>query len=141
MTKTMKNVSAGDYQKGRNDGYQSGHMMSGQQGGLDIGGIGNESGGYGYGERGYGAPDMRSFRNDQAIAVHGPNLGAVSNTNVTNGGRDMVFGHNRSAVGNDFGNKQIFTAGDQAQIQKNDAYKNGNIDAAAVDNVSNSATK
>lgn len=141
LTKTLKKVTVGDYQNGQNEGYQSGHMMSGSQGGLDIGGIGNEGpsygGGYGYG----GGPDMRSFRNDQAIAVQGPNLGAVSNTNVVNQGRDLVFGHNRAAVGNDFGNKQIFSAGDQAQLLKNDAYKVGDNDAAAVDNVTNSATK
>jgi hypothetical protein len=65
----------------------------------------------------------------------------VSNTNVQNGGRDLVFGPNRSAIGNDFGNKQVFSAGDQAQLMKNDQFKSGDNAANAVDNVNNTATK
>jgi len=145
LTKSMKNVSSGDVQSGSNDGFLSGHVQSGQQGAVDVGGIGNDApsyGGWGGGEYGYGGgADKRKFRNDQEIAVHGPNLGAVSNTNLVNQGRDLVFGPNRSAIGNDFGNKQIFSAGDQAQMLKNDQYKVGDNDAAAVDNVTNSATK
>lgn len=146
LTKSMKQVSSGDVQSGSNEGYLSGHTQAGHQGGVDVGGIGNDApsygGGYGGGsEYGYGGADKRKFRNDQEIAVYGPNLGAVSNTNVVNQGRDLVFGPNRSAIGNDFGNKQVFSAGDQAQVLKNDQFKSGNNAANAVDNVNNTATK
>lgn len=146
LTKSMKDVSSGDVQQSANDGYLSGHTQAGHQGGVDVGGIGNDApsygGGYGGGsEYGYGGADKRKFRNDQEIAVYGPNLGAVSNTNVVNQGRDLVFGPNRSAIGNDFGNKQVFSAGDQAQLLKNDQFKSGDNAANAVDNVNNTATK
>lgn|GEM_PF-5178666 len=141
---SAKKVSSGDVQSASNAGYISGHTQSGYQGSVDVGGIGNDAPSYGYGGGygyGSGGADNRNFRNDQEIAVYGPNLGAVSNTSVVNQGRDLVFGPNRSAIGNDFGNKQIFTAGDQAQLQKNDQFKSGDNSASAVDSITTSATK
>jgi len=153
---SVKKVSSGDVQGASNSGYLSGHSQMGYQGGVDVGGIGNDAptynSGYGYGEGygygggyGDGGDDNRTFSNTQKIRMDGPNFGAVSNTSsntvIENHGRDMVFGPNRSAIGNDFGNKQIFTAGDQAQLQKNDLYKSGDNSAAATDNVITTATK
>ena len=135
-----KYVSSGDVQGASNAGHLSGHTQAGYQGGVDVGGIGNDAPSHGYGT-GWGGADNRSFSNDQEIAVHGPNLGAISNTSTVNQGRDLVFGHNRSAVGNDFGNKQIFSAGDQAQLMKNDQFKAGDNSATATDSISTNATK
>ncbi len=141
---SMKKVSSGDAQGASNAGYLTGHTQAGFQGGVDVGGIGNDAPSYGYGEGygyGSGGADKRKFRNDQEIYVDGPNLGAISNTNVVNQGRDLVFGPNRSAIGNDFGNKQIFTAGDQAQLMKNDQFKSGDNSASAVDSITSTASK
>ncbi len=143
---SLKKVSSGDVQGASNSGYITGPTQAGSQGSVDVGGIGNDApsygwkGGYGEGGSGYGG-DGRQFHNDQQIAVDGPNFGAIANTNVVNQGRDLVFGPNRSAIGNDFGNKQIFSAGDQTQLQKNDQFKAGDNSATATDNVSTTATK
>jgi len=141
---TAKDVSAGDVQGASNSNSMSGPNQIGMQGGLDIGGVGNDApsccGGYGS-EYGYGGQDNRSASNAQEIGVYGPNLGAVSNTSVTNLGRDQVFGPNRSVLGSDFGNKQIFSAGPQTQLQKNEQLKAGDTSATAMDTISNSASK
>lgn len=139
---SAKKQLTGDQQNGANSGYLGGHTQGGYQGGVDVGGIGNDaptSGGWGS-MYGYGV-DARHSENQQAIRVDGPNLGAVSNTSVVNQGRDLVFGPNRSAIGNDFGNKQIFSAGDQAQLQSVEQLRQGNNQAAATDQQTTSATK
>lgn len=141
---STKDVSAGDVQGASNSGYMSGPNQAGFQGGLDIGGIGNDapSSGGGWGsEYGYGGQDNRQSSNAQEIAVYGPNLGAVSNTSVSNMGRDLVFGPNRSVLGSDFGNKQIFSAGPQTQVQTNEQLKAGDTSANATDTITNSASK
>lgn len=141
---SKKKQYVGDSQQGSNKGYQAGPVQSGYLGGADIGGIGNDAPTYGTGwgsEHGYGGGDNRKSSNKQAIRLDGPNLGAVSNTSVVNQGRDLVFGPNRSALGNDFGGKQIISAGDQVQAQSNEAYKSGDNAANASDNITNSATK
>ncbi|MFQ5635876.1 MAG: hypothetical protein ACE5G3_11185 [Gammaproteobacteria bacterium] len=149
LNKSIKDVSSGDVQGASNQGQLNGARQRGYQGStaIDVGGIGNDAPSYGYGgccgsEYGHGgSSDQRQMNNRQEIGVYGPNLGAVSNTSVVNQGRDLVFGPNRSAIGNDFGNKQIFSAGDQTQLMKNDQFKSGDNAASAVDNVTNTATK
>lgn len=73
--------------------------------------------------------------------IDGPNLGAVSNVNIANQGRDLVFGPNRSVVGSDLGNKQVMSAGDQTQLQSNAQDKKSATSSTASDQVVTSASK
>ena len=132
-------VSSGDTQGASNSGYMTGHTQSGRQGGVAVGGVGNDAPTIGLG--GYGGGDFRSFTNNQAVRNDGPNLGAIANTSVVNQGRDLVFGPNRSMIGNDIGPKMSNIAGEQTQLQKNDQFKNGDQSATAGNSIDNEATK
>lgn len=142
---TSKYVSTLDTQDADNNASMVGPKQNASQGGFYMGSVGEESSSPGYAAYGFGTrvsvEENRTLSQANTAVVDGANLGAVSNVNIANQGRDLVFGPNRSIVDSDLGNKQIMSAGDQAQVQSNDQDKESATSSTAYDQITTSGSK
>ena len=86
---------------------------------------------------------IASINVNQALSTGGSNGGIMENESqvfVNFDGEQVVDGVSRSAIGNDFGNKQTLLTGDQTSLQQHDVSKNGDATAIASDATTSTAS-
>jgi hypothetical protein len=86
---------------------------------------------------------IASINVSQALSTGGNNGGIMENESqvfVNFDGEQVVDGVSRSAIGNDFGNKQTLLTGDQTSLQQHDVSKNGDATAIASDTTTSNAS-
>jgi hypothetical protein len=133
---STKSIATLDTQSASNTAYMSGATQVGHQGGFSL----NMSGGQPANAQGgfYKSPaeTTQSYDLAQANSVRlgGDNNGLIRNDNYLNLGGAQV-------VGSDLGNKQVFSAGPQTQVQGVSQDKESATQTHATDSVSTTVSK